>query len=133
MPSFDRTTMCNECPFRADSPRGWLGPLTVDDLEEAALGASAPGIGRIGDVGTLICHKDIAALEQQGLSEDAIQAAGQQCVGMIRYANACFKLAHDPVVAAYQKKLKSIEDEPVIPARQLREHHTLPTNPRKKR
>lgn len=124
MPTYERTRMCNECPFRACSPRGWLGPLTIEDLEDAVHGPRLPGTTcHVGDLGELICHKDVSKRMAAGEDEDEIAVDGQQCVGMIRYANSVCKLSHNAEVADYQRKLRSIEDQPVIAPFKLREHH----------
>lgn len=116
--------MCHECPFRAAAPPGWLGPLTIDDLEDACHGPKIPGTEyRSGDVGTLICHVDVSQRMARDQDEDEIELMGQQCVGMIRYVNGCLKRAHDPEVATFQDRLEEIEDKPVIAPRQLRAHH----------
>ncbi len=125
MPTYNRTRMCRECPFRANAPRGWLGPLTIDEIEDACYGPLVPGTGlRIGDVGDLICHVDVGKRLAAGEDDDEIEEAGQQCVGMMRYVNNCLKRAHRPEVAEFQDRLKAVEDQPVIEARKFREHHT---------
>jgi hypothetical protein len=126
MPTYKRTKMCSECPFRANAPRGWLGPLAVDDLEDAVHGPRIAGTNlHYGDIGVLICHKEIDKLKRRGRNPSQIAAEGQQCVGMLRYANACLKDSRVREVSDFQTKLLDVPDQPVIPAGKLREHHTL--------
>jgi hypothetical protein len=126
MPVFKRKKMCDECPFRADAVRGWLGPLTVDDLMKFVHGPTeiVPG-SYVGDVGELICHKDIARLQDAGAEGEEISERGNMCVGMIRYTNSVMKEARDPDVRAFQHACKKVKDDPVIPQFRLKEYHTL--------
>jgi hypothetical protein len=124
MPTYKRAKMCNECPFRAKSARGWLGPLTIDDLEMSVHGPIKTAGGYLGDIGDLICHKDIAKLANVD-SPANIHEQGQQCVGMIRYANAVGKLSCDPVICEFQKRLDGVKDVAVIPRGGLRDHHDI--------
>jgi hypothetical protein len=108
-----RKKMCNECPFRANSPKGWLGSLTTDEVEHMVLTDE-----------DLLCHKDINQRTKRGESSEEINEKGQMCVGMLRYTNSLMKLSRDPEKAGWQKELREIEDQPVIPARQFTNHHT---------
>lgn len=124
MPVYERLKMCKECPFRANAPPGWLGPLTVDDLLQTVHGPYIPGTKvHVGDIGHMICHVDIARLAAKGLDDDQILEQGQQCVGAIRYANSACKDARDPEVLDFQERVAATPDQPVIPARMLREYH----------
>lgn len=113
MPTYKRRKMCGECPFRKASPKGWLGPWTPDELNEAARSDE-----------TVICHEDVNKLTRQGLTEAEIEDHGQYCVGILRYRNTLCKLNRDPKVSAAQKDLRSIDDVEVIPANQFLNHHT---------
>lgn len=126
MPTYKRKTMCHECPFRACAPRGWLGPMTVDDLESTIHGPEmAPGV-HVGDLGVMICHVSIDELRRQGVTDDAeTEEKGQYCVGAARYANSVLKSAHNHELHAFQQALKSVPDQPLITPFKLREYHTL--------
>lgn len=113
MANYRSTKMCDQCPFRLASPRGWLGPWTVDQLE-AVVHSEAE----------FICHKSIDVLHSKNRTDDEILARGKHCVGMLRYRNAVLKQSRDPKQAAAQDALRQIPDQPVIPAFKLREHHT---------
>jgi hypothetical protein len=126
MPVYKRTKMCAECPFRADAPRGWLGPLTVEDLMKTVHGATKIGPTYVGDMGDMICHMDLLSLPKK-LTQDQIIEQGQMCVGMVRYTNSICKRSRRPELAEFQDKLSQVEDVPTIPPGKLREYHTLET------
>lgn len=120
MPVYKRKKMCSECPFAANALRGYLGPMTVDDLEKSVHGP-IPGIGDLGD---MICHISIDQLRKKGIKTDEqTLAKGQQCVGMIRYANSVHKQARREEVLKFQKAVKETKDRPTIPPFKLREYH----------
>jgi hypothetical protein len=119
MPVFRRKKMCSECPFRANSAPGWLGGvLTIEDLEVF--------VRCLGEPALLICHKAIRALHRKGAGTHEVLEQGQHCVGLARYALSCAKRSRDPAMAAFQKALENVPDQPVIPAGKLREHHSRP-------
>lgn len=124
MPVYKRTKMCAECPFRADAPRGWLGPLTVEDLMKTVHGPTKIGSGYVGDVGDLVCHMDLAHLPKE-LTPEQIIEQGQMCVGMVRYTNSVFKRSRRPELEAFQDLLETVKDVPTIPRWKLEEYHTL--------
>lgn len=113
MPKYTREKMCRECPFRAASLRGWLGPHTIEYFEDL--------IAR--DVG-FICHTDVGRKLARDMSEDEIKIEGQHCVGMLRYLNGMLKLSRDPDRAAAQRAIRDVPDAPTIPPREFRDHHT---------
>ncbi len=112
MPSYRRTTMCSECPFRAIAAPGWLGPWTPEEVEAMVRGDQ-----------NFICHPEITALKSKGLSEIRVEAKGQHCVGFLRYMSSLCQRSRDPEKAEFQDKLKKIKDVPLIPARTFVEHH----------
>jgi hypothetical protein len=128
MPVYKRTKMCSECPFRQQSTRGWLGPWTPEQLE---------AIRRMDEV--FICHREVAKLkgrpnlegdnceitDTDGLSDEAINARGQHCVGMLRYMNGMCQLSRDEEKRAAQRRLKEVADQPVLKVNTFIEHHTL--------
>lgn len=107
MPTYDRLTMCHECPFRAAAPAGWLGPWTVEDVLHM--------LRRDAD---FICHTDLKRLD-----ESEAQQRGQHCVGFLRYQRACKQLSRDPVKAAAQGLLDHTPDVPVLPMFSFGPHH----------
>lgn len=109
---FKRKTMCNECPFRANSLKGWLGPLTVEQLEGATTTDEV-----------FICHKSINSLSKKGKSSEEIELTGQHCIGILRYRNSMCKLNRNKKICDVQMELKNIPDQEVIPRGKLREHH----------
>ncbi len=112
MTVFKRNKTCNECPFRADALPGWLGPLTIDEIETM-----------VREDHDLVCHMDINRLMKKGLNEDQIAITGQHCVGLLRYMNSVCKLSRDPEKSAAQKLIRTIPDRPMIAAFKFREHH----------
>jgi hypothetical protein len=125
MPVYKRKKMCSECPFRACAPRGWLGPMTVDDVEQFVHGMKVAPNCFVGDMGDMICHTDTAKLADKGKTPDQILAQGQQCVGMIRYANSVMKLSKNPAVREFQEAVAKVPDQPTIERFKLREHHDV--------
>lgn len=112
MPTFERKTMCSECPFRQKAPAGWLGPYTIKDIEEMIQY----------DQG-LVCHVSVKELSDEGLDETEIEEAGQHCVGMLRYMSNMCRLSRDPATIQAQRALKEVKDQAVIPPWKFREHH----------
>ena len=114
MPTFERKTMCDECPFRKKSLPGWLGPHSIDDIEKVVQ-SDEP----------FICHKSIAEMIESGIPEGdpQLEEEGEHCVGMLRYRNAMCKRSRDPETAQAQTEIRSVDDVPVIEARKFREHH----------
>lgn len=115
MPVFRRKKMCDECPFRAAAPRGWLGPWTVDQFHDAIHGEDV-----------VICHSDAAKKYDQGLNMDEVRAVGQHCVGIMRYRESVFKCPRDPKVRAAQEAIEKVADQSVIPPFQFRDFHSQP-------
>ena len=112
MPSYRRKKMCKECPFRASAPSGWLGPWTIDEIEQIVQF----------DV-NLICHVAVANKQKRGLSNHEIGETGQHCVGMLRYMNSMCKLSRDPDKMNAQQKVRTVDDIPVIAPNGFRNHH----------
>ena len=112
MPVYERKKMCDDCPFRAKSLQGWLGPYTVDDFEKIIHSETG-----------MICHTAIDDMKVKGYEDDEIEEYGQHCIGMFRYRNNVCKTSRDSVIEAYQDSLKKVKDEPVIGAFEFRKHH----------
>lgn len=113
---YQRLKMCKACPFRAKAPPGWLGPWSPVQLAAAVSADQA-----------LACHTHLDTLtETHGIPLEVVKSEGlaQQCVGALRYANACHKLSRDRVRSCVQGILDSVKDQPVIAAGQFIEHHT---------
>lgn len=72
---------CDECPWRRNSARGWLGPLSADDWLALAH-ADAP----------IACHKTIEVSEQW-------TDATRQCAGAAIFRGNVCKSPRDPRVA----------------------------------
>lgn len=113
MPVYNRKKMCRECPFRANAPRGWLGPWKPEDIETTIRN----------DQG-FICHTNINKQTAIGKTTDEIKLDGQHCVGMLRYMNSMCKLSRHRDKADAQIELKDVDDIAVIPPRQFTNHHT---------
>lgn len=114
MPVYERCRMCPECPFRKISPRGWLGPWTVEDMEQIVHFEQH-----------LICHLDVTTQQNAGLTDEQITLSGQHCVGALRYMSSVGKLSREPEKAQAQKKLKQVPDQSTIEPFKLREHHSV--------
>lgn len=112
MPTYKRQTMCDECPFRATAPAGWLGPYTVQQMHDI-----------VHKEGDLICHKDVARLAKKGASKRKVEVAGQHCVGMLRYRSSVCKRGHDATQLAAQDALEVVPDQPTIPPFQFDNYH----------
>ena len=108
--------MCQECPFRANALKGWLGPYSIDDFEVMIRH----------DI-DLVCHIDIDK-QPIGYTPAQITKHGQACVGMLRYMNSMFKQSRNPEKLKAQLKLKTVPDQPVIPANQFGVYHNLEKN-----
>lgn len=113
MSQYKKVKMCNECPFRKKSPKGWLGPWTAEEMQSLAHSENE-----------FICHKEVNKLSQTMNSEE-IGRVGNHCVGMLRYRNNICKSSKNPKQREHQQKLKKIDDQEVIPAFGFLEHHTL--------
>jgi hypothetical protein len=122
MATFERKVMCDECPFRKASLRGWLGPHSIADIERVVQ-SDEP----------FICHEEIEEMAVRGYSDEEIIDEGQHCVGMLRYRNNMCKRSRDPEVSKVQVELRDIPDEDVISAGKFREHHDVESLFRKKR
>ena len=114
--------MCAECPFRANAVRGWLGPSTPEQVNNAARGEEP-----------YICHMDIARLDEEGLGPEEVEEQGQYCVGMSRYRNSICKSSRDPEQFQFQQELKKVPDKPLIPPNRFLEYHSAPPPKRKSR
>ena len=122
MPTFERKTMCAECPFRKKSAPGWLGPWSVDEFEQI-----------INSDSQFVCHDVINKMSDDNVPTSIIEDVGQHCVGLLRYRNSLCRLSRDPEVAEVQRELRSVQDEEIIPAREFRTHHESIIKKRKKR
>lgn len=112
--------MCAECPFRANAVRGWLGPSTPEQVNNAARGEEP-----------YICHLDIERMADNGADETEIEVEGQHCVGMSRYRNSICKGSRDPEQFKFQQELKKIPDKPLIPPNKFLEYHSASATQRK--
>jgi hypothetical protein len=112
MPKFKEKKMCNECPFRKKSIKGWLGPHTAEEMQTMA--HSGQGF---------TCHKEVNAMSKDGYDDEEIAHDGQHCVGMIRYRNKICKTSRNEEERSYQNSLKHIDDEPVLDAFTFVDHH----------
>lgn len=132
MPTLKRKTMCDECPFRACALKGWLGPLSIDEIEKAVHGpvqfklpeGSPVPYGYVGDVGELICHKSINAMVDVGKTDEQIHQNGQMFVGFLRYVNSVCKEAKTFEVNNMQSAVEKVPDKPLIQAFQFRNYHS---------
>jgi hypothetical protein len=114
MPVYSRTKMCGECPFRANSVPGWLGPHSIEDIETYIQSDSI-----------FICHETIVAMKRRGCSAKKIEDEGQHCVGFMRHMSAHCKLSRDFERAGFQARLKDIPDTPVLKRGMFRTYHEL--------
>jgi hypothetical protein len=108
--------ICNECPFRKDAPKGWLGPHTVEELLDAQQ-FEFP----------FSCHK---LREDDSTEADIIQGRLKICRGFVASASASFKLfGQHPI---YGKALRTLQDtitdedkELVLDRRGFAAHHDI--------
>ena len=73
---FNLKKPCNDCPFRRDSPQGWLGKERAKDISTTL----------VKGIGTFSCHKTTGATN----GEDVPQEKQSQCFGalqMLRNSN----------------------------------------------
>jgi hypothetical protein len=115
MPTYDRQTMCGECPFRVACAPRWPGPWTSEEIEQMLQQDT-----------DFICHSEITKLSKAGGSDYQIQQQGQHCVGFLRYQSSMARLSRDPLKAAAQNELTKVADQPAIPSRQFTEFHARP-------
>ena len=90
----DMKEPCNQCPFRRNSPPGWLGPWNARDLLFNLSYHPFP------------CHATIES-EGQSLEENSLQG----CAGAAIYLNNKYELSRDVLTAGHQKKLKNLSPE----------------------
>lgn len=106
---------CAECPFRKTSPRGWLGPWTVDSIMSTAFS----------EVG-LACHMTV---KQDGRDDPKVRA----CAGSLISANVSCKRFVAPNMVEMQEQLAGHADESkVLTQWEFREHHAVPASVRRK-
>ena len=96
---------CRECPFRKNSPPGWLGPFTPEGILDEALEG-------------FVCHR----------THDA--EVHQFCAGNAIFMNQLLKLSRDGAYATFQRSLKDADAEVVenVFASQqafIEHHHSL--------
>lgn len=111
---------CSECPFRRDSAKGYLGPLTIEDIQLHI--SYLP----------FACHKTI----KEDLSWDDPQVENlQMCAGAAIHLNNQAKLSRSFEVTQYQRDLRSVSDvvkEGVFKwPSEFHSHHSLVTDKEK--
>jgi hypothetical protein len=111
MPKYNQKKMCSDCPFRKKSIKGWLGPWTAEELQNMIHGEN-----------TFICHQEINDMSET-YSKEEIEEDGEHCVGFLRYRNQVCKRSRDQNQLARQDELKEIDDQEVLGAFQLVDHH----------
>lgn len=112
MPVYKQTVMCAECPFRANSVKGWLGPATAQEVKDLVHGE-----------GFYFCHVDIDKKRAAGIPEDMQNDLTQHCVGFLRYRASVCKRGWDREQADAQDRLEGIPDAPIIAPFKFLEHH----------
>jgi len=114
MPKYSKRVMCSECPFRANALKGWLGPLSADDVN-IVVHSDLP----------YICHVDMDKLASEGKGgPDNLEKLGEHCVGMARYRQSVCKRPRDPEAAAFQDAVVKVADKPIIAPFQFVKYHT---------
>lgn len=94
---------CMECPFRRQSPRGWLGPWqSAQEILDQAFSEAG-----------LACHMTV---KQTGVVEGTTV-----CVGALVCANKSAKSYRDHDLHLLQKNAKP--DDGVLDAWEFRDHH----------
>lgn len=128
--NFNQKHPCSECPFRADSIRGWLGE---DDDPEKLINAVL-GLVPIGE-GTFIgkdpedfdCHMSTAkVLEAAGLEDlpPELEGAVEHCVGALLMLKSRCKRPHDRAKSFAMDKAS--ENAPMLKTREaFIKHHSL--------
>lgn len=92
---------CNDCPWRRQAVRGWLGPLTAEEWIEL-VGSDSP----------IACHQTIV--------QDGDWEGASQCAGAASFrANIC-KLPRDPQVAHGPRR-----DDVFATRTEFLEHHDI--------
>lgn len=107
----NKTKMCEQCPFRADAPRGWLGPHSPAQLNKIIHGETP-----------FACHVD----RQRFLDDvevDVVVAGVEHCVGIMRYRDSVCKRPRDRDAALRQDLVADLPDDPIIPPFQFVAHH----------
>jgi len=112
MSTFERKVMCDECPFRANSLKGWLGPHSIKDIKKIVQSDAI-----------FICHEEIEEMNFRGFRDKEIIEKGQHCIGILRYRNSVCKRSRDKETSQVQDDLKTVPDQDVIPPNKLLEHH----------
>lgn len=78
---------CDECPWRRDALRGWLGPLSAEEWVEVAHGELP-----------IACHKTIKHADENG-EGDWSDPGMRQCAGAAIYRSNVCKSPRDPAVS----------------------------------
>ena len=91
---------CGKCPFRRESPRGWLGPWNPGALLASIAFEPFP------------CHLTIKTKEIDGIQRDPnvynLAPSLQGCAGVAMYLNNKLELSRVPVTLEHQRKLRKI-------------------------
>ena len=107
---------CNDCPFRQDSTKGWLGAYSPEEV-----------ISVISNDQPFYCHVDVQ--NRHGYEKDDWQEwaenHGEQCAGAMIFANNICKLSRDPMKMAAQQKLGRDKDTVFSTPQQFIEHHSV--------
>lgn len=90
---YNLTKPCNDCPFRRNAMRGWLGPWRVETLLRV-IGHSA-----------FACHQTI----RPGGDYDEEAPHLESCAGMAIFLNNKVERSRDPSNAYHQGLLKNSE------------------------
>lgn len=107
--------ICNECPFRKNSLRGWLGP---DSPEEV--------IQKVHGEGGYVCHMSIAGkpqMDDSGLVDGT--KYGHQCIGAIQHASVSCKRYRQPDLEKLRLELKDEDKSNILNYPEFIAHHTL--------
>lgn len=97
-------TPCNECPWRRNAARGWLGPFDAEQWVALAHGEEA-----------IACHKTIE------VEDDWTQPGIRQCAGAATYRGNVAKRPRDPEVALLPADRDAVFANP----REFTEHHDV--------
>lgn len=89
---------CAECPFRKNTPAGWLGPWTPDEVFAVVHGE-----------GGLACHVDVG-LKGEGLPIEDYKP----CVGSLMHANITHKCYRNKRLRVLQDGLENADTSNIL-------------------
>lgn len=111
--------VCEGCPFKKNSLRGWLGPYkSPSELHNLVLTREVP----------FPCHEAQNAYEEKTGEDTGYYDTGVNipyCAGALMYARKAGKLFHNPKVQQIACEFSNEDKAEILSVRELHDHHTI--------